>query len=350
VLKVNPPPQVRTIVARYIEAIEARKKKQQPSFLAYIEAGAGHDSNISAVTNNFTSGVLQAYAIPNVQPTGNSIKRNGWFDSLSAGADYSRPFQLDELPGLSWYIGGDVRERQYFNSDNRPFNSEQLDTRGGLAYSFENDLFKAGLQHQKFMQEGAAPLSANGTRIANDRATFGYTFEWRHVLAPGTQVATFAQINQQRFATNGIQNLNQRLWGVQVLKAFQARWNPIGVVAVFTSRDRALGPINANPDAPDVSKTLTGLRLYAQVTPREPFDVFLTLGATERQDNSKFARSLLTEYGQDTTYDLGVGVNYRLRPTWIVRSQLSTYENRSNIALYDYKRTELLVSLRKEFK
>jgi tetratricopeptide (TPR) repeat protein len=350
VLQSDPPAEVRQIIDRYKEAIAERKKRADTHFTGYVEANGGYDSNISAVNSSFAAGVLQAYNIANVQPSGNSIKRNGYFNGYALGGDYARPF--DAEPALSWYAGGDVRDRHYANDnhDNKDaFDSQQFDLRGGLAYAFEHDLLKAGVQQQQYFQEGAAPLGPNGTRISNDRKTFGYALEWRHTLAPGRQLAAFTQINEQRFATNNIQDINQNMYGLQFLNAFQADWNPLVFVMGFQSRDHALRPQNAASSA-DVSKTLTGVRVYGQITPREDWDVYASLGHTERKDNSMFSRSIIIDIGRDRSFDSTLGVNWRFKPNWLLRTQVTNTENRSNITLYNYARTEVNMAVRYEFR
>ena len=346
VLQANPPQNVRSVVTRYLEAIEQRKKKDQPQLAGYVEAGAGTDSNITAVTTDFTGAVLQAYNFPNVQPTGNSVKREGTFSQAAAGAEYTRPLQ--DYPGLAWYAGGDARERHYY-SNNAAFDTQQLDVRGGLAYTLGANLFKAGVQDQRYFQEGAAPPAADGTQVTNDRKTLGYALEWRRVIAPGRQLGAFAQFNEQRFLTNNAQDIDQTLYGLQLINAFQARGNPLVLLALFQSRDRALRPQNV-AGTTDVSKTVTGARAYAQYTVHEPFDVFASLGHTERQDDSMFSRSTVIGYGKDRTFDVTLGINWRFAPAWMLRFQGTTTENRSNIALYEYSRTELSVNLRRDFR
>lgn len=345
VLQQNPPQNVRPLIAKYLEAIEARRKKQQPALVGYLEAGGGTDSNITAVTSNFTGAVLQAYNIPQVQPTGNSIKREGAFSQAGAGADYSVPLKS----GFGLYVGGDLRDRHYYNN-NANFNYQQYDTRGGASYTLEQDVFRAGVQSQNYYQEAATPINAaTGTRITNDRRTSGYTAEWRHVLKPGRQFGLFMQSNQQRFLTNAPQNINQNLYGGQFINAWEMKWNPLLMLAAYQSRDRALGPQNI-AGTTDVSKTLTGLRLYGQVTPWERLDVFASVGNTKRDDNSAFSRSTVIDYGHDRTFDLTLGLNWRVMPSWTVRAQAAYFENRSNIGLYEYTRSELSVFMRRDFK
>ncbi len=344
VLKLKPPEHVKPVIAKYLLAIEARNRKLQPSLTGFVEAGGGTDSNITAVTNDFAAGVLQAYNIAAVAPTGNSIKRSGAFSQVAAGAEYSRP--LDG--SLSWYIGGDLRDRHHYN-DNSPFDSQQLDARGGIALNLERDLFKFGLQSQRYYQEAVTPLAANGTRISNDRNTSGVVTEWRHALAAGRQIGLFAQLNEQRFPSNLPQNIDQVLVGGQFLNVWEGRGSPLLMLAAFQSRDKAKGPLNVAATS-DVSKTITGLRALLQYSLTEALDVYALAGHTERADDSQFARSIVAAYGKDRLFDTGLGLNWRFMPTWSLRGQAAFYENRSNIALYEYKRTEISVLVRKDFK
>lgn len=345
VRQLNPPENVRPIIAKYLEAIEARKKKERPALIGYVEAGGGTDDNVTAVTNNFTGGVLQAYNIASVQPTGNSVKRAATFTNLGAGADYTRPIEGSRV---SMYLGGDARERHY--SGSTAFSTQQYDARGGLAFAMERDVFRVGLQGQKYYQEAETPISpVTGTRTTNDRNTFGSTAEWRHALAPGRQAGLFAQFNQQRFVTNAPQNINQDLFGAQFLNVWEAKGSPLLFLSAYQSRDRALVPLNA-AGITDVSKSLTGLRAYAQYSPIGALDVFASLGDTTRQDNSQFARSLVTAYGKDRTFDLTVGTNWRFVPNWTLRAQVAYFENRSNLSLYAYNRTEMSITLRRDFR
>lgn len=346
VAKVNPPENVKQIVAKYLDAIEARKKRDLPVLATYVEGGGGTDTNISAVTSNFTSAVLQAYNLANVQPTGNSLRRQGSFSNAGVGTEYTHP-SLD-YPGLAYYVGADARERRYYDN-NAAFSSQQLDFRGGVSWQVDANLFKAGVQDQHYFQEGSAPASTEGTAVNNDRKTFGYTFEYRRALPGNMQLGAFLQLNEQRFATNNTQDVNQNLYGLQWIKALDMPWKPLLFATAFLSRDRALRPQNT-AGTTDVSKTITGLRGYAQVTPYEHIDFYGSLGHTERDDNAMFSRSTVLGYGKDRTFDVTLGLNWRFMPSWVLRFQGTTTENRSNLSLYEYKRTEYIVNIRRDFK
>ncbi|MDP2879385.1 MAG: tetratricopeptide repeat protein, partial [Sulfuricella sp.] len=84
VLALNPPPAARQVAQKYLAAIEDRKKASLTRITGYVEGVAGHDSNISAATNDFSAGVLSAYRVA-LTPTGNAVQRDGGFFGLGGG-------------------------------------------------------------------------------------------------------------------------------------------------------------------------------------------------------------------------------------------------------------------------
>lgn len=177
----------------------------------------------------------------------------------------------------------------------------------------------------------------------------GLSTEWRHALAPGMQAGLFAQFNQTRFPTSATQDINSAIFGGQLVNAWDTAGKPVLVLAAYQSRDKARGPQNA-AGTTDVSKTITGLRLYGQYTVQADVDLFATAGHTGRRDDSQFSRSLVEAYGKDRTLDYALGVNWRFDPDWTLRAQAARFENRSNISLYEYKRDELSINIRRDFK
>ena len=348
VQKQDPPANVQSIIGQYLAAIEARQKRSRPALTGYAEAGGGSDSNITAVSGSFSNGVQQAYGIPNVQPTGNSVLRSASFAQYAAGIDYTHPLDLQSVQGIGLYAGGDLKERRY-QGGNGDFNSRQFDLRAGISLLRDADALRLGVQNQDYEQRGATPVAPGANAITNDRRTTGLTAEWRHALAPGRQVSLFVQFNQLRFATNPAQNINQQLFGGQFVNVWDARGKPLFMLSAFRSEDRALQPSNL-AGTTNVSKELVGARIYAQYSLLENLDVFASVGQTERRDKAAFARSLTIDYVNDRTRDLSLGASWRVAPQWLLRAQVAAFENRSNAMLYDYRRNEASIFLRHDFK
>ena len=348
VQKQDTPANVQAIIGQYLAAIEARQKRSRPALTGYAEAGGGSDSNITAVSGSFSSGVQQAYGIPNVQPTGNSVLRSADFTQYGVGVAYSHPVELQSVQGIGLYAGGDIKERLY-QGGNGDFNSRQFDMRAGMSLTRDADALRLGVQHQDYAQRGATPLAPGANAVTNDRRTSGLTAEWRRALAPGRQISLFMQFNEHRFSTNPAQNINQQLFGGQFVNVWDASGKPLLMLSAFRSDDRALQPSNL-AGTTNVSKELVGARIYTQYSLLENLDVFASVGQTERRDKAAFARSLTIDYVNDRTRDLSLGASWRVAPQWLLRAQVAAFENRSNAMLYDYRRNEASIFLRHDFK
>jgi hypothetical protein len=61
------------------------------------------------------------------------------------------------------------------------------------------------------------------------------------------------------------------------------------------------------------------------------------------------ARATTVAYGKDELLDISLGLNWRPYKDWTVRPQIIYSQNSSNIALYEYDRTETSVTVRREF-
>src|SRR6476469_8424220 len=63
-LEANPTPEGVKAIRSHLEAIERRRKGPERRFRAYLEAGGGHDSNLSSTTPDFTTSIGSAFGIP----------------------------------------------------------------------------------------------------------------------------------------------------------------------------------------------------------------------------------------------------------------------------------------------
>jgi hypothetical protein len=70
----------------------------------------------------------------------------------------------------------------------------------------------------------------------------------------------------------------------------------------------------------------------------------------ERADRTMYARSTNVLFGSDHIGDAAVGCSWRPRPQWSVRPQLTYTENRSNVALSEFHRTEATLTVRYDWR
>jgi len=99
----------------------------------------------------------------------------------------------------------------------------------------------------------------------------------------------------------------------------------------------------------DNGKRYASGRVYGQLSVGDAVDVYANYGLMVRGDRAANARSSNVDYGNDHLQDVTLGLNWRSAPNWTVRPQVTYSENRSNIALSEFWRTEATITVRYDF-
>lgn len=338
VLTQSPPDNVREVVNKYLDVIAERKLDKIRHLSAYVEASVAADSNMTAVTSDFTTGVQNVFGIPGVLPSGSSVLSSGTTSGVSAGVDYTR--LVSEEKGLSVFAGADIKQRAYEGFS--ALNSTNLDLRGGLSIVSGDDMYRLFVNMGQYRQTG---MSA-GTNANRD--TPGIGAEWKRKFGERNQFSLTTQYSKPRYATQSTQDTDQIMVSASWLHIFEGQSNPLIFANLSRSDDHALELLATGSD---VSRTTTAIRGHFQFTPWAELDFFLSAGASLRKDDSANARSALLPpvFGRDVTKDVSLGVNWRPWPKWTVKAQVAGYKNDSNLDLYRFSRTETSVSVRRDF-
>jgi hypothetical protein len=325
----NPPPSARLIIDKYYRAIEEREQAKRTVVNGYVEGFGGYDNNITSVVGDFTNAVLATYNLPGFLPTGNAVKRSSGI--LGAGAGVEVTHQATEAVSLS--AGADVRHREVLRAHN--YASDQIDLRAGISYAQGVNLYRAGLTLQDYHQRTDVPSA--------DRNSIGLNAEWRRSYGASDQASLFGLVTRQRFPDIAVNDVNTVGVGVGWLHQFEGARKPLLYASVLGGQDNAQ---NALPNGANYDKRFVNGRLYGQLSLNDASDLFASIGFLYRGDRSAFARSNNVAYGSDHTSDVTLGWNWRPAPDWTVRPQVAYTENRSNIALSEYRRTETMVTVR----
>ena len=337
----NPTPDGKKAIENFLVEIEKRKTKSRSTLAAYIDLSAGRDNNISSTTDNFAQGVQSAFGIPNILPTGNSVKRSASYGALQGSVDF-RYALTDDLAGV---FNLDANGRKYQRASD--FDIKNVDTMLGLLYRFGDSSLQASARAGQFRQQSATPVDLSGFKATNDRNSTGGVLEARHSFGGGNYLIGSVMANRLRYPDNRVQDTNQTIASLGYLREWQA--NSVSVVSVYGSRDKALRPINSGSPEIDVSRKNTGVRLYHQIGVTTDLNISLLLGYSERKDDKAFARAVLIAFGRDKTSEAAVGAAWLFAPMWSLRTQVSYVRNRSNISLYEFSKTDVSVAVRREF-
>lgn len=333
----NPPAVAQQTINRYLEAIQARKRQTTAGWAGYAELGLGYDSNITGVPSDFGAAAQQSFGIIGIEATGNSVKRKAGFATASGAMEYSKPLSR----GWSVFAGGEGKLRRY-ESESK-FNSVSGEARAGGALNEGPTQWRLLGSFQAFNQEGDAPGDPKPT---SDRRVASVQGDWKHYIDPKTQVGLGLQYSRVRFPENDIEDFDQVFLIGSWLRSFETRGVPILYLAAFASDDQAKNTLFDGETSK--SKNLAGLRSYLQYSVTPKLNVFNGLGFVYRRDQDAFARSTTVEKGKDKFAEFVVGLNWQFRKACAVRTQLAYTRNDSNIAIYDFNRSEVSTAVRCE--
>lgn len=326
-----------------IAEIERAKARRRLSWKGFVEAGGGRDTNLSAATRDFSGAVLGSFGLPGIAPTGNSIRRADSFGSLAADADFAYGVADDRVA----FAAADVRWRGYrrehdFDQVLAEFAGGFQDRRGLIEWTV------AGFA-QAFRQDGAA-FDFDGRRIRNDRNAAGASLELRRPVSAHWQAALGLQAASLRYPSNTTQDTRQYV--VSLAAEHRPGWWTDGVLVakVHYAKDDARRPLNAFLDDTSASRHAYGVRLAAVSESTDVWSCQGALGWTRRVDDDAFARAALIATGQDDLYEASLACGWRLGGGWSLHPVAEYAYNRSNIALYTYRKAEGGLRLRREFR
>ena len=337
----SPTTEGKKTIDNFLAEIEKRTKKSRSTFTAYIDLSGGRDNNISSTNDSFALGVQSAFGIPNISPTGNSIKRSAAYGALQTSVDYRYAI----TDGLAGVFNLDANARAYKRQTD--FNIYNGDSLLGLLFRLGDSSIQGSARVGQFRQESATPVDLAGFKATNDRNSTGGVLEARHAFSGGNYLIGSAMSNRLRYPNNQVQDTNQNLISLGYLHEWQS--GSVTVISLYASRDKAVRPLNSASTDIDVTRKNAGTRLYQQFALTANFDLSLLLGYSERRDSKAFARASLIDFGRDKTGEAAIGAAWRFAPLWSLRSQVSYTRNQSNIALYEFSKTDVSVAIRREF-
>ena len=328
VLTQNPPPAARATTDNYLAAIEKQESAKKTKATGYIETTIGHDTNVNFATSQSQIAVpALGNLVFTLSPT--SVKAPDAYLGFALGGEINHQIH----PTLAVYAGADVRTRSNRTQDR--FDNIGLDARAGLTLGEGANVFRFGVLGGTFELDGR-----------NNRDTSGLSAEWRRLLNPANQLSAFGQYARYRFEpTISVNDFDQSTIGANWLHIINEGKGVVSA-SVFHGDERA--PLRA-----DGGKRFNGLRLGAQMQLNEKTELFAGLGTQfSKYDLANAAFSSPTEAltRDDKQYDANLGINWHYDKLWTVRPQISYLRNNSNIAIYQHDRTDVSITIRRDFK
>jgi len=318
---VDLPPDIRQQALIYARAAEEYLRGRRVAGYAYAEYGFGYDSNPLSATSDstipFVGGVL---VLPQT-----AQQHSDHYNALSVGGELIHPLN----DRFSIYAGGNARGRIYNNLDVANFTN--LDGALGLGYSEGRANTRFGIAVGRYWLDNATT-----------RENYGVAAAWQYLVGSEDQIAVSAgaarfQYEQESLVANDFDLFQVAAGWVHAIN------NGRGAVGLT-----ALGGLDdATRDRVDGDRPFYGARITLQNSFTDRIGAFLFAGA----QRGKYSRPnpSFDSTRRDALYDVTAGVVWSFAPGWSLRPQIVYTKNDSNIALYEFDRTDISINVRKDF-
>lgn len=345
----NPPPGASVTILKYLDAITAAEAARQTRMAGYIEGVLGEDSNVNTGTGSSIAvsslspglAALITGLTGNLNPQILPSRRADNYYGFNAGGEISR-----SLAG-NWLIYAGADARQHGNMVQTPYDSTSAEGRVGAMYSEAHNTWKLTLT-------GGQVYMANAMR----RDTLGANAEWQHTFSPVNQMNTFVQYGKNRAAgfPSTAPGSDARTTGNTDLMIAGAGWlhamadgRKLVFASVYTGRELDAVPAYVI-QPPDGKRRFDGVRVGGQLAVTDQLDGFASLGWQHAVFAKPNAFIVNNAARNEYQYDVTAGANWHLDKLWSVKPQIAVYRKQSNLAIYSYDRTDVSLTLRRDFK
>ena len=320
VKKRQPPAGVVATVNTYLDAIKEKEGRYKPVYGAYIELGAGYNSNVNtaAAINNI---ILPYWGPVFLSPT--ALPQHSVFSYGSVGANAVVPLYTN----VSAFVNVNSSQQRY--SQISGYNLDVTNATTGVKYADGPNLYKVvAFGSIAKLDQVPVPNTGGGGAEYVRQLT-----ETQSIMLGGG--STRMNYGSQYSAYDSTLNVGT----VGYRKAFPTtRWKPVvDVGANYASQ------INTS-NRPDLARHIGGGTLQLSVVPTDKWGV--TLGVGYARSNYQ-APDIVYQQGRSDNLLSGNGVlQYKLTKELSARLEATYYNNSSNLPLYSYQQWTGALKLR----
>lgn len=326
-LAFDPPPALRAQLEAYLAQAEPRQEEAASfptglSHQGFLAATLGQSTNVNqspAQTSVFVPAIGSNFELSN-----QNVKKGDMFAGISGGLEAARA--LDGT--YSMLFGGEFVERKNFHES--AFDLGGVNVYLGLAAN-------SGAHYARFQRlVGRDYLGGDSSRDLDV-----FAFNYLGPLAADTQLLVSAQAGHLRYLPEslGIFDANFVTWGLGAAQKISERTTAHLILSTGTQND-----IGGSPNG---DKRPRAVRLGAE-TLLQPRLKLSGSAAWERSTYSQVDQAFLAER-LDSRLVFDAALQYALERNLFLRFGLSHADQRSNIPIYEYTRTEWWLMLRREF-
>ena len=309
-------------IDQFLQAIDRTEEAARSTVRPYLEATFGYDTNINSGPGNPNVAVpLFGGAVFTLSPAG--VKTSDSF--LTLGGGVSGRYVLDPR----WSLIGNVSGNARINAKYNDFNTTQIDINAGASYRYEKNEFSGVAQ--------VGTYTVNGSRARDQQGLVG---EWTYRPDGFQQWSTYLQWGKLSFPGQSVRDADRTVVGTSYAYAFRDGLLVFGGGYLGSEKEDAAG-------VPHLGHKLIGLRVGTQKAMRENLALFGSISYEDRKYGGADPLFLVTRHDQQL--NLNLGLNWVPAKFWRVTPQLSLTSVKSNVAISDFSKNVLSITVRRDF-
>src|SRR5687768_8865518 len=323
VRRARPPEAVAVTIDQFLNALDARERSRRSGVTAFLEAGAGTDSNANSATATSTFAIplfpgLQFNLAPSAQ------KQRDEFITLAGGL-FGR-YAIDN----TWSVIGNATFDQRMNSEHDEFDTGTLNGSAGVTRVDELNEFTVAAQVQTY--------DVDQERFRN---AVGGVAQWRRNFTRRDQATVYVQYARLTYPDQDIRDADRTVIGGAWAHAYGGL--SAAFAGVYGGREKPREDF-----AEHLGHDLWGVRVGGQLG----FGSKFVLSATASYENREYGGTdpFFLEERHDKEAQLRLAANYLFDRNWTAIAALTMIDTTSNIVVNDYQRGIFAVSLRYDFR
>ena len=295
------------------------------TYNAYLDLGAGWDSNISSAPSISTIAVPVIGGL--IVPLDKSAREKAdSFLNASAGISFRHPIIAEKL--VAFGSAGYTRRN---NNSETAFSNSTLDFSAGLGYYADSNSYTFALQDAHFNLDGE-PF----------RHAYGGTLQWLYTVDANNQMGMYGQFTKLKYNGSSFQNADRTILGVNGAHVFAGDLSPVAFASLYGGSEDA-----RDSQAIFLDHDIYGLRAGGQLTFSAALQTYVSFGFEARGHNED--NPIFLSKRKDHQYDATIGLRYMPASDWVIKPQFSYTQNDSNIAINDFERKLISINVRKDF-
>jgi hypothetical protein len=320
----SPPPAMARVIGDYLDALRSRQSRYRPTFTAHVELGGGYDSNPRAGVDN---PLLTLPTIGEVTIADTGVRQSSRAELAGAGFRVTAPAG----PRTAAFAAAQADITRYAKASD--FDQNAYGGSAGFLGQWRAHSWRAGAV-EGYQTLGSLPY----------RRTHGAFADWAMALGERAAVSAGAQAGRFEYSgANAARDADFATLALSLRRAIAAPLDPHFEVAVNGGYER-----NVHDERQDLSRDLYGGRLGAG------FSAFgawtLGVGATYQRSRYREPDAVLLVARDDRYAAAEVALAWKPWRHFSLRLEYTEARNRSNIALYEYRRRTALIRGRYEFR